>query len=116
LITAALDGYATEEVNAGRPPLRPDAESRVARAVADMLLAGAVHSAAVRLRLSSRTVAGLLPNVDPPTAQNADAAWDQLNHERDRITLHVEELTRARDELDQIIDINRRHRAHLDTP
>ncbi len=38
LITEALDGYATAEMNAGRPPLRPDAESRVARSVADMLL------------------------------------------------------------------------------
>ncbi|WP_433530274.1 CpaF family protein [Micromonospora sp. CA-263727] len=38
LITEALDGYATEEMNAGRPPLRPDVESRVGRAVADMLL------------------------------------------------------------------------------
>ncbi|WP_433531004.1 CpaF family protein [Micromonospora sp. CA-263727] len=38
LITEVLDGYATEEMNAGRPPLRPDAESRVGRAVADMLL------------------------------------------------------------------------------
>lgn len=38
LITEALDAYATAEMNAGRPPLRPDAESRVARAVADMLL------------------------------------------------------------------------------
>jgi len=38
LITEALDAYATAEMNAGRPPLRPDAESRVGRAVADMLL------------------------------------------------------------------------------
>jgi Flp pilus assembly CpaF family ATPase len=38
LITETLDVYATEEMNAGRPPLRPDAESRVARSVADMLL------------------------------------------------------------------------------
>jgi Flp pilus assembly CpaF family ATPase len=38
LITEALDAYATAEMNAGRPPLRPDAESRVARSVADMLL------------------------------------------------------------------------------
>jgi Flp pilus assembly CpaF family ATPase len=38
LITEALDAYATSEMNAGRPPLRPDAESRVARSVADMLL------------------------------------------------------------------------------
>jgi pilus assembly protein CpaF len=38
LITEALDAYATAEMDAGRPPLRPDAESRVARAVADALL------------------------------------------------------------------------------
>ncbi|WP_067504550.1 CpaF family protein [Actinoplanes sp. TFC3] len=38
LITTALDDYAAEEMNAGRPPLRPDVESRVARSVADMLL------------------------------------------------------------------------------
>ncbi|WP_433615347.1 CpaF family protein [Dactylosporangium sp. CA-139114] len=38
LITEALDAYATAEMNAGRPPLRPDVESRVARAVGDALL------------------------------------------------------------------------------
>ncbi|MFY1632352.1 CpaF family protein [Solwaraspora sp. WMMB335] len=38
LIAEVLDAYATEEMNAGRPPLRPDVESRVGRAVADMLL------------------------------------------------------------------------------
>ncbi|MEV0611152.1 ATPase, T2SS/T4P/T4SS family [Polymorphospora rubra] len=38
LITEALDAYATAEMHAGRPPLRPDVESRVGRAVADMLL------------------------------------------------------------------------------
>ncbi|MET7820476.1 CpaF family protein [Micromonospora zamorensis] len=38
LVTEALDAYATAEMNAGRPPLRPDVESRVGRAVADMLL------------------------------------------------------------------------------
>jgi pilus assembly protein CpaF len=38
LITESMDAYATSEMNAGRPPLRPDAESRVARSVADMLL------------------------------------------------------------------------------
>nr|WP_018788581.1 ATPase, T2SS/T4P/T4SS family [Micromonospora sp. CNB394] len=38
LVTEALDAYATAEMNAGRPPLRPDVESRVSRSVADMLL------------------------------------------------------------------------------
>lgn len=38
LITEALDAYATSRMDAGRPPLRPDMESRVARTVADSLL------------------------------------------------------------------------------
>src|SRR5690554_4628873 len=38
LITEALDAYATAEMEAGRPPLRPETESRVARTVADTLL------------------------------------------------------------------------------
>jgi pilus assembly protein CpaF len=40
LITEALDDYATERMQSipARPPLRPDVESRVARAVADSLL------------------------------------------------------------------------------
>jgi DNA-binding transcriptional MerR regulator len=63
--------------------------------------------------LSSRTIAELLPCVDAPNAENAEAAWDHLNHERDRITQHIEELTRARDALDKLIDINREHRARL---
>jgi pilus assembly protein CpaF len=38
LISDALDAYATAEMQAGRPPLRPQVESRVARMVADTLL------------------------------------------------------------------------------
>jgi pilus assembly protein CpaF len=38
LITEALDAYAKAEMSAGRPPLHPAAESRLARTVADMLL------------------------------------------------------------------------------
>ena len=38
LITEALDTFATQEMSAGRAPLRPDAESRISRAVADALL------------------------------------------------------------------------------
>ncbi|GAB1642001.1 MerR family transcriptional regulator [Krasilnikovia sp. MM14-A1259] len=63
--------------------------------------------------LSSKTIAELLPCVDSPSAQNADDAWERLTDERDRITAHIEELTRARDALDQLIDINRQHRARL---
>ncbi|GGN84196.1 MerR family transcriptional regulator [Actinoplanes lobatus] len=63
--------------------------------------------------LASRTIAELLPCVDSPTAQNADAAWTQLQQERDRITQHIEELTQARDALDQLIAINREHRSRF---
>jgi pilus assembly protein CpaF len=38
LVTEVLDQYATAEMDAGRPPLRPEVESRVARAIADLLL------------------------------------------------------------------------------
>ena len=38
LIGEALDAYATAEMQAGRPPLHPHVESRVARTVADALL------------------------------------------------------------------------------
>jgi pilus assembly protein CpaF len=37
-ISDALDAYATEQLTAGRQPLRPDDESRVSRSVADALL------------------------------------------------------------------------------
>ncbi|MCU7724955.1 MerR family transcriptional regulator [Actinoplanes sp. KI2] len=63
--------------------------------------------------LSSRTIAELLPCVDSPSEQNTDAAWDRMMRERDRITEHLEELTRARDALDRLIEINRAHRARL---
>ncbi|MEU4219245.1 MerR family transcriptional regulator [Actinoplanes sp. NPDC026623] len=63
--------------------------------------------------LSSRTIAELLPCVDSPSANNADAAWARMIEERDRITAHLAELTRARDALDQLMEINRVHRARL---
>ncbi len=66
--------------------------------------------------LASRTIVELLPCVDSPTAQNADAAWNQLHQERDRIVQHIEELNRARDALDQLIAINREHRSRLGAP
>lgn len=63
--------------------------------------------------LSSRTIAELLPCVDSPSEENADDAWDRMIQERNRIVGHIEEMTRARDALDRLIDINRAHRARL---
>lgn len=61
--------------------------------------------------LSSRTIAELLPCVDSPSEQNTDSAWERMTRERDRITEHIDELARARNALDQLIDANRAHRA-----
>ncbi|GAB1693336.1 MerR family transcriptional regulator [Krasilnikovia sp. M28-CT-15] len=63
--------------------------------------------------LSSRTIAELLPCVDAPSADNADTAWQRLTEERDRITANIQELTRARDALDLLMEINRQHRERL---
>jgi DNA-binding transcriptional MerR regulator len=76
-------------------------------AVARVRLIRCLYSAG----LSSSTIAELLPCVDSPSAQSADAAWERMNRERDRLTAHIAELTEARDALDRFIDANRRHRA-----
>lgn len=60
--------------------------------------------------LSSRTIAELLPCVDAPSDDNSDRAWHRMTTERDRITSHIDELVRARDALDRLIDANRLHR------
>jgi len=63
--------------------------------------------------LSSRTIAELLPCVDSPSEENADDAWNRMIQERNRIVVHIEEMIRARDALDRLIDMNRAHRAQL---
>ena len=62
--------------------------------------------------LSSRTIAELLPCVDSPSEENSDDAWERMIQEREQITGHIEELTRARDALDDLIAANRRHHPH----
>ncbi|GAB3901742.1 MerR family transcriptional regulator [Microbispora bryophytorum] len=63
--------------------------------------------------LSSRTMADVFPCVDSPSERNSDEAFELLLQERDRISRHIDELLRVRDALDQIIDVNRAHRAQL---
>ncbi|MEV7803406.1 MerR family transcriptional regulator [Microbispora sp. NPDC088329] len=63
--------------------------------------------------LSSRTIAEVLPCVDSPSERNSDEAFERLLQERDRISRHIDELARARDALDLLIDVNRAHRAQL---
>lgn len=63
--------------------------------------------------LSSRTIAEVLPCVDSPSERNSDEAFERLLQERDRISRHIDELLRARDALDLLIDVNRAHRAQL---
>ncbi|SFK02434.1 MULTISPECIES: MerR family transcriptional regulator [Amycolatopsis] len=61
--------------------------------------------------LSSRTIAALLPCVDLPSEETSDAAFELLLRERDRLSRHIEDLIRTRDSLDQIVAVNRAHRA-----
>ncbi|MDG4831878.1 MerR family transcriptional regulator [Solwaraspora sp. WMMD1047] len=63
--------------------------------------------------LSSRTIAQLLPCVDAPGERTSDDAWERMLRERDRITGHIEQLTRTRAMLDQLIAVNRDNRAEF---
>jgi DNA-binding transcriptional MerR regulator len=66
--------------------------------------------------LSSRTIAEVMPCTETPSEENSDAALDRLTLERDRITTHIDDLVRTRDSLDDLIALNRSHRATLNTP
>ncbi|MBP2478043.1 DNA-binding transcriptional MerR regulator [Crossiella equi] len=57
--------------------------------------------------LSSRTIAALLPCVDSPSEESVAEAFARMARERDRLSTHIEELLRTRDELDGLIAANR---------
>ncbi|MFI1465209.1 MerR family transcriptional regulator [Nocardia carnea] len=63
--------------------------------------------------LSSRTVAEVLPCVESPSEETSDAALGRLVQERDRLSAHIDELIRTRDALDELMIVNRAHRATL---
>ncbi|MGI5452609.1 MerR family transcriptional regulator [Streptomyces sp. CA-249302] len=65
--------------------------------------------------LSSRTIAELLPCVDSPSAETADAALERMAEERDRLDGHIADLIRAREALDGLMAGNRAHRERLRT-
>ncbi|WP_062987116.1 MerR family transcriptional regulator [Nocardia anaemiae] len=60
--------------------------------------------------LSSRTIVGLLPCVDSPSAEQSDETWALLLEERARLDAHISDLLQARDALDGLVTTNRRHR------
>lgn len=66
--------------------------------------------------LSSRTVAELLPCVDAPSRENSDSALERMAQERDRLSLHIEDLLRTRETLDALVETARAHREQLGTP
>jgi DNA-binding transcriptional MerR regulator len=66
--------------------------------------------------LSSRTIAELLPCVDSPSEDNSDAALERMAQERDRLSDHIADLVRTRDALDELMAVNRAHRATLRVP
>ncbi|WP_194819844.1 MerR family transcriptional regulator [Nocardia sp. XZ_19_385] len=61
--------------------------------------------------LSSRTIAVILPCVDAPSDENTDAAFERMVRERDRLSDHITELVQTRDALDELMAVNRAHRA-----
>ena len=61
--------------------------------------------------LSSRAIAEVMPCVETPGADTADAAFDRMLLERERLSNHIEELLRTRDSLDELIELNRGYRA-----
>ncbi|GIF10285.1 MerR family transcriptional regulator [Actinoplanes teichomyceticus] len=63
--------------------------------------------------LSSRTIAELLPCVDAPSLENADAAMQRMAQERDRLSAHIDELIRTRDSLDRLMAVSAEHRTRL---
>ncbi|MFI7453027.1 MerR family transcriptional regulator [Nonomuraea sp. NPDC049714] len=65
--------------------------------------------------LSSRTIIELLPCTDSPSEENSDAALARMAQERDRLSEHIADLIRTRDTLDELMAVNRAHRATLRT-
>ncbi|ALC28530.1 MerR family transcriptional regulator [Streptomyces bacillaris] len=63
--------------------------------------------------LSSRTIKDLLPCVDAPSEATSDAAMERMERERERLTAHIDDLTRTRDALDALMATNRAHRRTL---
>ncbi|MFC7307276.1 MerR family transcriptional regulator [Streptomyces monticola] len=53
--------------------------------------------------LSSRTIADLLPCVDAPGAESADAALERMAQERERLSEHITDLVRTREALDAVM-------------
>ncbi|OQR65787.1 MerR family transcriptional regulator [Streptomyces maremycinicus] len=66
--------------------------------------------------LSSRTIVELLPCVDSPSEENADAALLRMAEERERLSEHIAELLHTRDALDGLMATNRAHRERLNSP
>ncbi|MFF4958731.1 MerR family transcriptional regulator [Streptomyces sp. NPDC001222] len=63
--------------------------------------------------LSSRTIAELLPCVDSPSEETSDAALERMAEERERLSEHIADLIRTREELDKAMAANRAHRERL---
>jgi DNA-binding transcriptional MerR regulator len=64
--------------------------------------------------MSSRVIESVLPCVDAPAEPGAtESAFVTMMHERDRIDADIAHLIKAREALDVLIGINRKHFAEL---
>ncbi|MFD3523966.1 MerR family transcriptional regulator [Streptomyces sp. NPDC058653] len=66
--------------------------------------------------LSSRTISELLPCVDAPSEVNSDAALERMEQERERLSAHIEDLTRTRETLDEVMGRAREYRERMRAP
>ncbi|MFL1377966.1 MULTISPECIES: MerR family transcriptional regulator [unclassified Nocardiopsis] len=64
----------------------------------------------------TRTIAEMMPCMDAPSVETVDGAMESLARERDRITAHIAELTRACAAIDGHMDTARERRARLTAP
>ncbi|WP_433722347.1 MerR family transcriptional regulator [Nocardia sp. CA-129566] len=60
--------------------------------------------------LSSKVIARLLPCVDSDDVDVAEDAFTTMVGERNRLTADITRLVEARDALDELIEVNTRHR------
>jgi DNA-binding transcriptional MerR regulator len=63
--------------------------------------------------VSSQGIAEMLPCVETPSEETFDAAMGRLALERDRMTRNIDDLLRAREAIDGLMESAREHRGRL---
>ena len=62
--------------------------------------------------MPSKAIAEVLPCLDHPSAEHSDQAWGLVAKQRDRIASDIDELTRTRDALDNLLKEHEKSRVN----